>query len=193
MVWRRPGSRALIAVLTVVLALLPVSSIAAVSAFAGDSARPGGNSGAGPVIVGFAPHKGSIHGGTVVHISGGGFNDVAGVWFGTHKARAFRVRSENLIDAVAPRQPHGNAVRIVVAASGGASISNSHYLFIGCHVPRVKHYRLGPARKAITAAGCRTGRVTRSHTAREPLRVIAVHPRPGAWLGPGAPVRLRVR
>jgi hypothetical protein len=124
MLWRRPGRRALIATLTVVAALLPVSLIAAVSAL-GDAPGGGGNSGAGPAIVGFSPHQGTIRGGTVVHISGGGFTDVTGVSFGGRKARSFEVKSANVIDAVTPRVPRGNAVRIHVAASGGAAASNA--------------------------------------------------------------------
>ncbi|HEY2480551.1 MAG TPA: IPT/TIG domain-containing protein [Solirubrobacterales bacterium] len=192
MVWRRPGRRALIAALTVVAALLPVTLIAAVSAL-GDAPGGGGNSGAGPAIVGFSPHQGTIRGGTVVHISGGGFSDVTGVSFGGRKARSFEVKSDNLIDAVTPSVPHGASVRIHVAASGGAASSNAAFLFIGCHVPRLKQDRVKPARRALLAAGCRAGRVTRARGARKPLRVIAEGPHPGTWLEPGARVRLRVR
>ena len=192
MPWRRPGRRALIAALTVVAALLPVSLIAAVSAL-GDAPGGGGNSGAGPAIVGFAPHQGTIGGGTVVHISGGGFTDVTGVSFGAHKARSFKVRSDNVIDAVTPGVPHGAKVRIHVAASGGAASSNTSFLFIGCHVPALRDARVNAARRALHAAGCRAGLVRRAHDARKPLRVIAENPGPGAWLHPGARVRLRVR
>jgi hypothetical protein len=192
MVWRRPGRRALIATLTAVAALLPVSAIAAVSAL-GDAPGGGGNSGAGPAIVGFAPHQGTIRGGTVVHISGGGFSDVDGVSFGAHKARSFKVKSDNLIDAVTPPVPRGASVRIHVAASGGAASSNAAFLFIGCHVPRLQQDRVGPARRALAAAGCKAGRVMRARGARKPLRVIAERPRPGSWLEPAARVRLRVR
>src|SRR6201992_1757968 len=115
MPWQRPGRHALIATLTVVAALLPVSLIAAVSAL-GDAPGGGGNSGAGPAIVGFAPHEGTLRGGTVVHISGGGFTEVAGVSFGGRKAQSFKVKSDNLIDAVTPRVPRGATVRIHVAA-----------------------------------------------------------------------------
>lgn len=192
MLRRRPGRRALIATLTVVAALLPVSSIAAVSAL-GDAPGGGGNTGGGPAIVGFSPHQGTIRGGTVVHISGGGFIDVTGVSFGAHAARSFQVKSDNVIDAVAPPVPRGNAVRIHVAAAGGVVTSNSDFVFVGCHVPRVKRDRVKEARRAIAAAGCRTGTVRRVRTARRPLRVIAERPRPGTWLAPGARVRLLVR
>jgi hypothetical protein len=193
MVWQRPGRRALIATLTVVAALLPISLVAAVSALAGDSPRPGGNGGGGPAIVGFSPQQGSIRGGTVVQISGGGFNDVSGVSFGAHPARSFQVKSENLVTAVAPAVPRGINVRISVAASGGTATSNRDFTFIGCHVPRVKDDRVAQARKTLAAAGCKTGQVTEARHARKPLRVIAESPRPGSWLEPGAPVRLRVR
>jgi IPT/TIG domain len=192
MVWRRPGRRALIAVLTVVAALLPVSLIAAVSAL-GDAPGGGGNSGAGPAIVGFAPHQGTLRGGTVVHISGGGFTDVTGVSFGGRKARSFQVKSANLIDAVTPRIPRGAGLRIHVAASGGAATSNASFVFIGCHVPQLKDHRVRAARRAIAAAGCKTGQVRRARGARKPLRVIGESPRPGTWLEPSARVRLRVR
>jgi hypothetical protein len=192
MTWSRPGRRTLIATLTVVAALLPVSLIAAVSAL-GDAPGGGGNSGAGPAIVGFAPHQGTIRGGTVVHISGGGFADVTGISFGGHKAASFKVRSANVIDAVAPAVPHGAKVRIHVAASGGAATSNATFAFIGCHVPGLKHDTVQQARHEISAAGCKAGQVRRARDARRPLRVIGESPRPGAWLEPGAPVRIRVR
>jgi hypothetical protein len=192
MVWQWPGRRALIATLTVVAALLPVSTIAAVAAL-GDAPGGGGNSGAGPAIVGFAPHQGTIRGGTVVHISGGGFTDVTGVSFGGRKAQSFKVKSANLIDAIAPRVPHGATVRIHVAASGGAATSNATFAFVGCHVPRLKRFRVPEARRAIAAAGCKAGQVRRARGARKPLRVIGESPRPGTWLEPGARVRMRVR
>jgi len=192
MLWQRPGRRALIATLTVVAALLPVSSIAAVSAL-GDAPGGGGNSGAGPAIVGFSPHEGAIGGGTVVHISGGGFTAVSGVSFGGRKAQSFEVKSDNVIDAVTPPMPHGTTVRIHVAASGGVAASNATFAFIGCHVPRLKHDRVRQARRAIVDAGCKPGQVRRVRDARKPLLVIAQSPRPNAWLQPGARVRLRVR
>jgi hypothetical protein len=192
MVWQRPGRRALIATFTVVAALLPISLVAAVAAF-GDAPSGSGNSGAGPAIVGFSPHQGTIRGGTVVHISGGGFTDVTAVSFGGRPAASFEVKSANLIDAVTPAEPRGAGVRIGIAASGGSSVSNAPFTFIGCHVPRVKDDAVRRARKTIVAAGCRIGQVTRARDARAPLRVIAESPRPGAWLEPGARVTLRVR
>lgn len=192
MPWQRPGRRALIATLTVVAALLPISSIAAVSAL-GDAPGGGGNSGAGPAIVGFSPHQGTIGGGTVVHISGGGFTAVTGVSFGGRKARSFEVRSDNVIDAVTPPVPRGNRVRIHVAASGGAATSNASFAFVGCHVPRLKDDKVKQARRTLAAAGCKVGQVRRARGARKPLRVIAQSPVPSTWLEPGARVRLRVR
>jgi hypothetical protein len=192
MLWRRPGRRALIATLTVAAALLPVSSIAAVSAL-GDAPGGGGNSGAGPAIVGFSPHQGPIRGGTVVHISGGGFTEVTGVSFGGRKARSFDVKSDNVIDAVTPAVPRGNAVRIHIAASGGAATSNATFAFVGCHVPRLKERTITQARRAIAAGGCKVGKVRRAPDARRPFRVIAQSPSPGTWLRPGARVAIKVR
>jgi hypothetical protein len=193
MTWTRPGRRALIAVLTVVAALMPVSLIAAVSAL-GDAPGGGGNSGAGPAIVGFSPHQGSIAGGTVVHISGGGFTEVSGVSFGGHPAQSFEVKSETVIDAVAPAMPHGNKVRIHVAGAGGAATSNATFAFIGCHVPTTLRGDTVPeARRALAEAGCKVGAVERAAGARAPLRVIGAAPHAGSWLDPGSRVTLRVR
>lgn len=192
MLWQKPGRRALIATLTVVAALLPISSIAAVSAL-GDAPGGGGNSGAGPAIVGFSPHEGTIAGGTVVHISGGGFTGVSGVSFGGRKAQSFEVKSDNLIDAVTPQVPRGAKVRVHVAAAGGAATSNATFAFIGCHVPRLKGETVNRARREIAEAGCKTGRVQRANGARGPLRVIAVDPRPGTWHESGTRVSVTVR
>jgi hypothetical protein len=190
--WQRPGRRALIATLTVVAALLPVSTIAVVSAL-GDAPGGGGNSGGGPAIVGFSPHEGTIAGGTVVHISGGGFTEVSGVSFGGRKAKSFEVRSDNVIDAETPPVPHGAKVRVHIAAAGGATTSNATFAFIGCHVPRLKGDTVRRARRAIAAAGCKTSGVRRARGAGGSLRVIGVSPRPGTWLEPGARVALSVR
>jgi hypothetical protein len=192
MLWQMPGRRALIATLTVVAALLPISTVAAVSAL-GDAPGGGGNSGAGPAIVGFSPQQGTISGGTVVHISGGGFTEVTGVSFGGHKARSFDVKSDNLIDAVTPALPRGNKVRLHVAAAGGAATSNATFAFVGCHVPRLQGDTVARARRALAEAGCKTGEVRRAADAAGALRVVGASPRTGTWLDPGARVTLTVR
>jgi IPT/TIG domain/PASTA domain len=190
--WQRPGRRALITALTVVAALLPISSIAAVSAL-GDAPGGGGNSGAGPAIVGFSPQTGTIAGGTVVHISGGGFTEVSGVSFGGRKAQSFAVKSDNAIDAVTPPVPRGAKVRVHIAAAGGATTSNATFAFIGCHVPGLKGDTVTQARRTIAAAGCETGQVRRASGAGGSPRVIGVSPRPGTWLEPRARVGITVR
>jgi len=191
MTWTRPGRRALIAVLTVVAALLPVSLIAAVSAL-GDAGGPS-NGGAGPAIVGFSPQEGPIGGGTVVQISGGGFETVTEVTFGDRQARSFEVKSPNLITAVAPAMPRGVNVRIHVAAPGGTATANRDFTFIGCHVPRVRGAKVQRARRTTVEAGCKVGQVKRARTASKPLRVVGVSPRPGTWAEPGTAVDLLVR
>jgi|SRR6185503_9003342 len=192
MIWRRPGRRALIAVLTVVAALLPVSLIAAVSAL-GDASRPAGNAGAGPAIVGFSPQEGPIGGGTVVQISGGGFETVTAVSFGGRQATSFEVESPNLIRAVAPKMPRGVNVRIHLTAPSGTASANRDFTFIGCHVPRVRGARVRRARRTVVEAGCKVGQVKRAGAARKPLRVVGVSPRPGTWAEPGSAVHLLVR
>jgi hypothetical protein len=191
MTWTRPGRRALIAVLTVVAALLPVSLIAAVSAF-GDAGGPA-NGGAGPAIVGFSPQEGPIGGGTVVQISGGGFETATGVTFGGQPATSFEVKSPNLIEAVAPAMPRGVNVRIHVAAPSGTATANRDFTFIGCHVPPVRGAAVERARKTVLEAGCKVGQVKRARTASKPLRVIGVSPRPGTWAEPRTAVDLLVR
>jgi hypothetical protein len=187
----RPARRALIAVVTAVAALLPISTVAAVSAF-GDAGGPGGN-GAGPAIVGFSPQEGPIGGGTVVQISGGGFETATGVTFGGRPASSFTIKSPNLIEAVSPPVPRGVNVRIHVAAPSGTATANRDFTFIGCHVPRVRGAKVQRARRAIVEAGCKVGMLNAAATAREPLRVIGVLPRPGTWTEPGTAVDLLVR
>jgi hypothetical protein len=174
-----------------VAALLPISTVAAVSAF-GDAGGSGGN-GAGPAIVGFSPQEGPIGGGTVVQISGGGFETATGVTFGGRPASSFTVKSPNLIEAVAPPMPRGVNVRIHVAAPSGTATANRDFTFIGCHVPRVRGAKLQRARRTIVEAGCKVGELNAAATAREPLRVIGVLPRPGTWTEPGTAVDLLVR
>ncbi len=192
MLWQMPGRRALIATLTVVAALLPVFSIAAVSAL-GDAPDGGGNSGAGPAIVGFSPQQGTIAGGTVVHLSGGGFTGAEKVLFGGRPARSFEVRSDNVIDAATSAVPRGANVRIHVVGAGGATTSNATFAFIGCHVPRLAGDTVARARRAIAEAGCKTGAVRRAAGAEATPRVVAVSPRPGSWLDPGTHLTIGVR
>jgi hypothetical protein len=192
MTWTRPGRRALITVLTVVAALLPVSLIAAVSAF-GDAGGPSGRGGTGPAIVGFSPQKGPIGGGTAVQISGGGFETATGVTFGARQAASFEVKSPNLIEAVAPPMPRGVNVRIHVAAPSGTATANRDFTFIGCHVPRVRGEKVQRARRTVVEAGCKVRHVKRVRKASKPLRVVGVSPRPGTWAEPGAAVELLVR
>jgi hypothetical protein len=192
MTWTRPGRRALITVLTVVAALLPISLIAAVSAF-GDAGGPSGNGGAGPAIVGFSPQEGPIGGGTAVQISGGGFETATGVTFGARQATSFEVKSPNLIEAVAPAMPRGVNVRIHVVAPSGTATANRDFTYIGCHVPRVRGAKVQRARRAVVEAGCKVGQVKRAQTASRPLRVVGVSPRPGTWDEPGTAVALLVR
>src|ERR1700753_2919887 len=113
MPWQRPGRHALIATLTVVAALLPISSIAAVSAL-GDAPGGGGNSGAGPAVVGVSPQEGAVRGGTVAHLGGGAFTGGEKVLFGGREARSLKVRSDNVIAAVTGAVPRGANVRIHV-------------------------------------------------------------------------------
>jgi hypothetical protein len=192
MIRTRPGRRALIAVATVVAALLPISMVAAVSAF-GDAGGPSGNGTAGPAIVGFSPQEGPIGGGTVVQISGGGFDTATGVTFGGRPASSFEVKSPNLIEAVSPPMPRGVNVRIHVAAPSGTATANRDFTFIGCHVPRVRGAKVQRARRTIVEAGCKVGQVKPARTARKPLRVVGVSPRPGTWAEPGSAVDLLVR
>jgi hypothetical protein len=192
MTWTRPGRRALITVLTVAAALLPVSLIAAVSAL-GDAGGPSGNNTTGPAIVGFAPQEGPIGGGTVVQISGGGFETVTGVTFGGRQAASFEVKSPTLVEAVAPAVPRGVNVRIHVAAPSGTATANRDFTYIGCHVPRVRGAKVRRARRTIVEAGCKVGRVKRARSATMPLRVVGVSPQPGTWADPGTPVDLLVR
>jgi hypothetical protein len=192
MTWTRPGRRALITMLTVVAALLPVSLVAAVSAF-GDAGGPSGSGGAGPAIVGFSPQEGPIGGGTVVQISGGGFETATGVTFGARPATSFEVKSPNLITAVAPAMPRGVNVRIHVAAPGGTATANRDFTFIGCRVPRVRGAKVRKARRTVVEAGCKVRQVKRARTAAKPLRVVGVSPRPGTWAEPGTAVDLLVR
>jgi hypothetical protein len=191
MIRTRPGRRALIAVATVVAALLPVSLIAAVSAF-GDAGGPSGN-GTGPAIVGFSPQEGPIGGGAAVQISGGGFETVTGVTFGGRQAASFEVRSPTLIEAVSPPVPRGVNVRIHVVAPSGTATANRDFTFIGCHVPRVRGAKVRRARRTVVEAGCKVGQVKPGRTASRPLRVVGISPRPGTWSEPGTPVALLVR
>jgi beta-lactam-binding protein with PASTA domain len=89
--------------------------------------------------------------------------------------------------------PRGVNVRIHVAAPSGTATANRDFTFIGCHVPRVRGAEVQRARRTIVEAGCKVGQVKPARTARKPLRVVGVSPRPGTWAEPGTAVDLLVR
>ena len=159
MLWQRPGRRALIAVLTVVAALLPDLLIAAVSAL-GDApgggratAAPARRSSASPRRRGRSAAAPSSRSAAAASTTSAGSPSAA--------SRRGRSRSSptNVIDAVdAARCRAGVNVRIHVAAAGGTATSNRDL-----HLHRLPRAAVAGrhawqrARRAIAAAGCKAG------------------------------------
>jgi PASTA domain len=62
-----------------------------------------------------------------------------------------------------------------------------------CIVPKLKKKKLKAAKRALTRANCRTGRVVRRHSRRvKRRRILAQRPRAGTQLSGGSPVKLIV-
>jgi hypothetical protein len=83
-----------------------------------------------PSVTAVSPSSGSSAGGTSVHVTGTGFNEVTSVLFGSQEAAGVTVSSATSITAVAP--PGFGTVNVTVETPSGASIigpaDRFHYL-----------------------------------------------------------------
>jgi hypothetical protein len=77
-----------------------------------------------PAVTGITPASGPISGGTVVTVSGGNFNGVTQVWFGSNAATSFTVNSAGSITATAPAEAAGT-VHITVTSPYGTSATSA--------------------------------------------------------------------
>ena len=75
-----------------------------------------------PAVTGVSPNAGPLTAGTSVTISGTGFSGATSVDFGTTPAVSYTLNSDSSITAIAPADPSGGTVNVIVTtASGGSS------------------------------------------------------------------------
>lgn len=152
-----------------------------------------------PAINSVTPRQGSTEGGTTVSIGGYNFIGVTGVAFDGVPATSYTVESENALVATAP--PHvAGRVSVTVTTIAGTSTFSPFFVYKTppptphCVVPRLRGRSLGAARRALRAADCRLGTVTRlaGATAKNG-RVARQGAKRGTTLVAGAKVAVTLR
>jgi len=142
-----------------------------------------------PTISSITPAAGSIKGASVV-IGGTNFASVTGVSFGSAPA-AFTVNSEGQITATAPPSKSLSKVSVTVTTAAGSATSAQTFAYKGCKVPQLNGKKLKAAKKKLSKADCKLGKVKKLHGATSKSgKVTNQNPKPGKLLAPGAKVKI---
>jgi hypothetical protein len=96
----------------------------------------------------------------------------------------------NAVDVVATNVDGNSSevIRTVTLTSAGPAGGNE----ANCRVPGLRGKTLAKARKALAAAHCKAGKISRKHTSGKPGRILAQKPKPGKDLPAGSAVALTV-
>ncbi|MET0559094.1 MAG: PASTA domain-containing protein [Solirubrobacterales bacterium] len=142
-------------------------------------------------------------------IAGSDFAGVKEVRFGSLPASSFKVISEAEITAVAPAVASAGPtdVSVTTVAGKSPSVGGDRFAYEApptqaappppasqpaapatCLVPKLTGKKLKGARKALAAAKCKLGKVTR--TSRKASKVAGQSPKPGATKTAGAAVNV---
>ncbi len=152
-----------------------------------------------PTIASVEPPSGSIKGGTSVVIGGTDFTGVSAVTFGSSPAPSFTVLSGDpeKITAIAPPGASLGAVDVSVTTAAGTSAVSAadQFTYIAeaspsCIVPKLNGKKVKAARKALTKADCKLGKV-KGHKDKS-AKVKKQSPKPGKVLAPGAKVNVKL-
>lgn len=142
-----------------------------------------------PTISSISPSAGSVKGASVV-ITGANFASVSGVSFGSVPA-TFAVDSEGQITATAPPSKKLATVPVTVATVAGSATSSQTFAYKGCAVPQLKGKKLKAAKKKLSKANCKLGKVTKLDGATAKTgKVTKQGPKPGKILAPGSKVKV---
>jgi hypothetical protein len=144
-----------------------------------------------PGITSISPRSGSIKGGTKVTIIGQDFAGTS-VSFGSKPAASFTVNSPTLITAISPPGSAPGPVDVSVTTGGGksAAVAADEFTYTACVVPKLKGKTLTNARKALTKANCKLGKV--KPEGQTSGHVKTQSPKPGTVLAPGSKVRVKL-
>ncbi len=147
-----------------------------------------------PTIASVEPPSGSVKGGTSVVIGGTEFTGVSAVTFGSTPAPSFTVLSGDpeKITALAPPGASLGAVDVSVTTPAGTSEATAadQFTYTACTVPRLAGKKLKPAKKALTKADCKLGKV-KGHKGKS-AKVKQQSPKPGKVLPPGSKVSVKL-
>ena len=151
-----------------------------------------------PGITSISPSSGSIAGGTSVTITGHDFTGATSVNFGTAPAASFKVNSDTQITAMTAAAPP-DTVDLAVTTSAGRTPAGAadRFTFVApevpaahCLVPKLKGKKLKAAKKALTKANCKLGKV-KGHKGKS-AKVTKQNPKPGKILGAGSKVNVKL-
>jgi IPT/TIG domain/PASTA domain len=149
-----------------------------------------------PTITALGSTSGSTAGGTSVTISGTDFEGTSAVKFGTLPAASFTVNSESQITAVAPAAAAG-AVNVAVTTVAGTATSAQQFTSTApaptCTVPKLTAKKLKAAKKGLTKADCKLGKLTKKKGATAKTgKVVKQSPKAGKVLPAGSKVSVRL-
>jgi len=146
-----------------------------------------------PAVTALSPQSGSIAGGTTVKITGTDFSAASEVKFGATPAASFTVISETEITAVTPRVRKNGPVDVTVTTLAGVSptTQNDRFTYKACVVPQLKNKKLKVAKRRLTRAGCKLGKVKkRAGATRKTGEVAKQSPKRGVTRLPGTKVNV---
>jgi len=145
-----------------------------------------------PSIKGISPGEGSTTGGTQVMITGENFAEVEGVTIGSAGV-TYTVASEDQITAIAPGGMEGSAPVTVKTVAGTATASQP-FVYESpptCKIPKLKGRKLKAAKKALKAADCKVGKVTRKNGVTSKTgKIVKQSPKVGKVLAAGSKVNV---
>ncbi len=148
-----------------------------------------------PGITAIGPTTGSISGGTSVVITGHDFTGASAVKFGSTPASSFTVSSDTQITVVAPPTAIPGAVDTSVTTAAGTTTASAadQFTYTACVVPKLKGKKVKAARKALTKADCKLGKVKKLKGATTKTgKVKKQSPKQGKVLAPGAKVSVKL-
>jgi hypothetical protein len=154
-----------------------------------------------PTISSIAPAMGPIAGNTPVTIAGANFTGVSAVKFGATPATSYTVISETAITAVSPLIAVPGTVDTSVTAAGGTTEASAADKFSyalpapapTCTVPQLTGKKLKAAKKGLTKADCKLGKVKKLKGATAKTgKVVKQSPKAGKVLAAGSKVNVKL-
>jgi hypothetical protein len=144
-----------------------------------------------PNLGAISPASGPVSGSSLVKLTGINLEGATAVSFGTTKAQAFGVESDNQINVLAPPSASMGSVPVSVTTPAGTATAPAGFSYEGCLVPVLTHRKLAAAKRMVRAAGCRVGGVgKRRRTKIKTAWVIRQSPQGGSVVSSGAPVNV---